>query len=254
MWKTSRAAAKLVQFNSFADQLAAAFWPGPLSMVLPTHATANLSDLVSAGLATIAVRVPEHPLAQHLLAAFGGPVAAPSANPSGKLSPTTAQHVLQGLDGKIEAVIDGGACGVGLESTVVMPTSEGVLLLREGGIPKEAIEQCIGGAVSTKEMEDQPVSPGQLLTHYAPNTAVRLNVTSPRSDELLLGFGPDAADAALNLSPSADTREAAKNLFAFLRELDALADLEGKTIAVSPVPMVGLGAAINDRLTRAAAA
>ncbi len=239
------AAQALCDFNPDALRLASAFWPGALTLVLPLRAGSGVSGLVTAGLDTLAVRVPDHPVAQGLLAAFGGPLAAPSANPSGRISPTTASHVLAGLGGQIDAVIDGGACGVGLESTII-GCADVPMLLRAGGIPVEAIVACLGQSLQTAGADI--VAPGQLQSHYAPRGAVRLNVRTPDPDEVLLGFGP--VDAALNLSPAGDLTEAAANLFAHLHWLDGM----GATrIAVSPIPDHGLGRAINDRLKRAAA-
>ena len=242
---SGEAARGIAVFDDTAERLAAAFWPGPLTLVLPLRAGA-VSPLVSAGLDTVAVRVPAHPLAVAVLDAAGVPVAAPSANPSGRISPTEAAHVIDGLSGRIEAVIDGGACGVGVESTIVglapVPT-----LLRPGGLPVEALEACLGAPLAVHASEEV-VAPGQLASHYAPDAPVRLNVTQPHPGERLLGFGP--VDCALNLSPSGDLVEAAANLFHHLHALDAGG--EGP-IAVSPVPDHGLGRAINDRLRRAAA-
>lgn len=241
------AAMELVEFDETAKRLAEAFWPGALTLVLPLKSGSGVSKLVTAGLPTLAVRVPDHPLARTLLETFGGPVAAPSANLSGKISPTTAEHVLSGLDGKIDAVCDGGPCIVGLESTIVS-TGDAPTLLRPGGVDAEAIEACIGQTLIRAVEGDVPQSPGQLLSHYAPSGAVRLNVTEVLPNEVLLGFGE--VDAELNLSKSGDLIEAAANLFWMLHQLD-----EGgaENIAVSPIPTHGLGAAINDRLKRAAA-
>jgi L-threonylcarbamoyladenylate synthase len=240
-------AKSIARFENAALQLAGAFWPGPLTLVLPLKANANLAPLVSAGLDTVAIRVPMHPLAQSLLAKFGGPIAAPSANPSGKISPTNADHVYEGLHGQIAAVFDGGPCPVGLESTIIgfepAPT-----LLRPGGLPAEVIEQCLGFPLLQPPAQATPNAPGQLASHYAPNSALRLNVTSRIPGEALLGFG--TVDCDLNLSPSGDLTEAAANLFHHLRKLDAQ---NPAGIAVSPVPDHGLGRAINDRLKRAAA-
>jgi L-threonylcarbamoyladenylate synthase len=241
------AAHAICDFNDDARRLAAAFWPGALTLVLPLRAQAGISRLVTAGLDSIALRVPDHPVAQGLLAAFDGPVAAPSANPSGRISPTTAAHVREGLGDRIDALVDGGACAVGLESTIVAclgaPT-----LLRAGGIPAEAIAACLGHPLITAENPDAPVSPGQLLSHYAPLGQVRLNATARQDGEVMLGFGRVEAD--LNLSPSGDLTEAAARLFDCLHQLDAM----GATrIAVTPIPDHGLGRAINDRLQRAAA-
>ena len=241
------AAERYVAFNETARALAQAFWPGALTLVLPLRAEAGISRLVTAGLDTLAIRVPDHAVGQGLLQAFDGPVAAPSANPSGRVSPTSAGHVLAGLNGRIEAVVDGGDCGVGLESTIVSCHGEPALL-RAGGVPVEAIEACIGAPLLRDTDPDAPMSPGQLASHYAPSGTVRLNAVDCADDEVLLGFGP--VDTALNLSPSGDLVEAAARLFACLHELDAM----GATrIAVSPIPAHGLGLAINDRLKRAAA-
>jgi L-threonylcarbamoyladenylate synthase len=247
-----QAAAKYAEFSDAARQLAMAFWPGPLSLVLPVAANAGLSDRVTAGLDSVALRVPAHPLGHALLSAFGGPVAAPSANISGRVSPTTPQHVLDGLDGRIKAVLMGGACDVGLESTILSVIGDKVSLLRAGGITAEAIENLLGQAIGRSLDPDRPQSPGQMASHYAPAALIRLNVTKPRADEVLLGFG-DQAQAVLNLSLRGDLAEAASNLFAMLRQIDLIAQEKQARIAVAPVPMHGLGLAINDRLTRAAA-
>lgn len=239
------AARTFAVFGETAERLAAAFWPGPLTLVLPLR-PGTVSPLVSAGLDTVAIRVPAHPLAVAVLAAAGVPVAAPSANPSGRISPTEATHVMEGLGGKIEAVIDGGACEVGLESTIVGLTPAPTLL-RPGGLPVEALEACLGAPLAVHASEDI-VAPGQLASHYAPDAPVRLNVVNPRDGERLLGFGPVSCE--LNLSEAGDLVEAAANLFHHLHALDAGGD---GPIAVSPVPDHGLGRAINDRLRRAAA-
>jgi L-threonylcarbamoyladenylate synthase len=240
---------KIADFGPNARRLAQAFWPGPLTLVLPLRHDAALSPLVTAGLETVAVRVPAHPLAQQVLRAFGGPVAAPSANPSGRISPTAAGHVLDGLAGRIAAVLDGGACQVGLESSIVLADPD-PLLLRPGGIPAEAIENLLGRPVGTMLAEGKPTAPGQLASHYAPEAALRLNATEARDGEVLVGFGPVRGD--LSLSPSGDLVEAAARLFSLLREADSLAGPGGQ-IAFAPVPDIGLGRAINDRLRRAAA-
>lgn len=240
-------AQRFVHWNDTAELLAKAFWPGPLTLVLPIRLNSGLSPLVTADLESLAVRVPAHPVAHHLLQAFGGPVAAPSSNPSGKISPTSAAHVLAGLSGRIDAVVDGGDCAVGLESTIVgllgAPT-----LLRPGGVPQEAIEAALGHSLATDTSPDTLIAPGQMSSHYAPGASVRLNADHFESGELRLGFGDVACD--LNLSPSGDLVEAAANLFHHLHALDAM---EGDKIAVSPIPATGLGQAINDRLGRAAA-
>ena len=231
-----------------ARRLASAFWPGALTLVLPLKPDAGISKLVTAGLGTLGVRVPDHPLAQSLLREFGGPVAAPSANPSGRISPTTAEHVLAGLGHRIAAVLDGGPCGVGVESTIVSCAGRPALL-RAGGLPVEALEACLGAPLLRPEDPDTPQSPGQLASHYAPRGTLRLGATKVAADETLLGFGP-VPGAVLNLSPSGDLVEAAANLFAHLHALDAMG---AERIAVSPIPDHGLGRAINDRLRRAAA-
>ncbi|MGR3465722.1 L-threonylcarbamoyladenylate synthase [Limimaricola sp.] len=233
-----------------ARRLAATFWPGALTLVLPIRPYAGISKLVTAGLDTLAVRVPDHPLAQALLRRTARPVAAPSANPSGRVSPTNVQHVLSGLAGRIEAVLDGGACGVGLESTILDCTGDTPALLRAGGLPVEAIEACLGAplALGPVAPATAPSAPGQLVSHYAPRGTVRLNATETEPGETYLGFGALGAD--LNLSPTGDLVEAASRLFDCLHQLDAM----GATrIAVAPIPDHGLGRAINDRLRRAAA-
>jgi L-threonylcarbamoyladenylate synthase len=237
-------------FAAFTDQaeaLAAAFWPGPLTLVLPLRAGHGLSPLVTADLPTVAIRVPAHPVARSLLDAFGGPLAAPSANPSGRVSPTRADHVLAGLSGRIAAVIDGGPCAVGVESTIVgldgLPT-----LLRPGGVPVEAIEAVLG--MTLAKQSGAITAPGQMASHYAPGARVRLGVMQPVVGETFVGFGP--MPAQLTLSATGDLVEAAANLFHTLRAADALAGAMG-TIAFAPIPETGLGRAINDRLRRAAA-
>lgn len=248
------AARRLAEFDDLSLKLAQAFWPGPLTLVLPLMPDTGLSELVTAGLSSVGLRVPAHPVAHALLTEFAGPVAAPSANLSGQISPTTADHVLDGLSGKIDAVVDGGACAVGLESTIVQSDGTRVAVLRDGGVTREKISACLGQPVADAQQTDAPQSPGQLASHYAPSAQVRLNAQARRKGELLLGFGPDIADADLNLSPTGDLTEAAANLFGYLRRMDEMAQQRGiAAIAVSPVPMAGLGAAINDRLTRAAA-
>ncbi len=241
------AAETYCEFNTQARQLAGAFWPGALTLVLPLKADAGVSKLVSAGLSTLAVRVPDHPVARGLLQAFGGPVAAPSANPSGRISPTTAAHVKAGLGSKIDALVDGGNCAVGLESAIVSCVGEPTLL-RAGGIPIEVLEACLGQPLARVADPETPIAPGQLASHYAPKGKVRLNASYVEEGEVLLGFGPVAAE--LNLSPSGDLTEAAARLFACLHALDAM---DATAIAVSPIPDHGLGSAINDRLRRAAA-
>lgn len=241
------AAEKLCRFNQDAKALAAAFWPGALTLVLPLKNGAKVSKLVTAGLETLAVRMPDHPVATALLSAFDGPIAAPSANPSGRVSPTTADHVVAGLGDRIDAVIDGGPCKVGVESTIVSCVDKPALL-RAGGIPVEALEACLGQSLQRPGDPSVPVSPGQLASHYAPKGKMRLNARHAEADEVMLGFGPVEAD--LNLSRSGDLIEAAANLFACLHRLD---EMQASAIAVSPIPDTGLGRAINDRLRRAAA-
>lgn len=228
-----------------ARRLADAFWPGPLTLVLPLRAPSAVSRLVTAGLDTIAIRVPGADIARALLSEVGRPIAAPSANPSGRISPTTADHVLSGLDGKIHAVLDGGAATIGLESTIVS-AAPNPRLLRLGAVQQDAIEDVLGAPVAITS-EDTITAPGQLASHYAPWARVTLNVVQPMSGMAHLGFGP--GPATFNLSETADLVEAAANLFGHLHRLDAL----GQPISVSPIPDEGLGRAINDRLRRAAA-
>lgn len=246
------AIADLAEVSPLAHKLGAAFWPGALTLVLPLRPDAGVSPLVTAGLETVAVRVPAHPVAQALLRAFGGPVAAPSANPSGGVSPTRAVHVERGLDGRIAAVLDGGACAVGVESTILSLAGPQPRLLRPGGVTVEALESVLGAPLAQgAEDTARPSAPGQLASHYAPTARVRLNVAGPAGDEIWLGFGPACAEAEVNLSTTGDLTEAAAALFHALREMDTLA--AGRGIAVAPVPDTGLGRAINDRLRRAAA-
>lgn len=240
-------AQRYVIWSDDADRLAQTFWPGPLTLVLPLRAGHAIASLVTAGLDTLAIRVPAHPAAQGLLRAFGGPLAAPSANPSGRISPTTAAHVLAGLDGHIAAVIDDGACPVGVESTIIGLAGDRPRLLRPGGLPTEAIEAALGVPLAGHGAGGRLTSPGQMQSHYAPGATVRLNADSARQGELLLGFG--AMDCDLNLSVTGDLTEAAANLFGHLHRLDRA----GRPIAVASIPVRGLGIAINDRLRRAAA-
>jgi L-threonylcarbamoyladenylate synthase len=228
-----------------AQKLAQAFWPGALTLVAPRRAQSPLSLLVSAGLDTVAIRMPAHPVATALLTAAGVPVAAPSANPSGRISPTTAAHVAEGLGEKAGLILDGGATPLGLESTVIGFDGDTALLLRPGAITRAEIE-AVAGKLAAGGSTIR--SPGQMQSHYAPQARLRLNAARPEDGEALLGFGP-VADAWLNLSPTGDLREAAANLFAMLRDMDE----QVAAIAVSPIPMTGLGEAINDRLARAAA-
>ncbi|WP_380058740.1 L-threonylcarbamoyladenylate synthase [Falsihalocynthiibacter sp. SS001] len=240
-------AEKYGEFDTNARALAQAFWPGPLTIVVPLRANSGLSDLVTAGLGSVGLRVPATPLAQNLLHQFDGPIAAPSANPSGKISPTTADHVVDGLWGKIDGIVNGGPCDVGLESTIVGCTAAPTLL-RAGGLPTEALEACLSQLLAAP-INGEITAPGQLLSHYAPNAPVRLNATAKREGEVFIGFGAiEGAD--LNLSPSGDLHEAATNLFRILHEANAM---NADTICVAPIPEIGLGVAINDRLRRAAA-
>jgi len=250
-----------VEPNALAHCLATAFWPGPLTLVLPRQADCSVALLAGAGLDTLAVRVPAHPVAQALLRAVSRPVAAPSANRSGQVSPTTAAHVLDGLGGRIAAVLDSGSCPVGVESTVLDLTGPRPVLLRPGGIIAEAIEALVGpiGRPIPPAMAEAARglrSPGLLVSHYAPSLPVRLDAVSIGSDEALLAFGPPlpGAGLAFNLSLGRDLTEAAARLFTGLRWLDAAATRRGLArIAAMTVPGVGLGLAINDRLQRAAA-
>lgn len=244
------AAQELVHWNDDADRLAQAFWPGPLTLVLPLKDLAGISPLVTAGKDTLAVRMPAHPVAQALLAAFQGPIAAPSANPSGRISPTLAAHVAEGLGTSVDGIVDGGASDVGVESTIA-GLFDAPTLLRPGGLPLEAIEAAIGTPLKTLSGQianDDLTAPGQLASHYAPGAKVRLNATKAEDAEVMLGFGDVAGD--LTLSASGDLREAAANLFHHLHHLDKMG---AQGIAVAPVPKHGLGLAINDRLSRAAA-
>jgi L-threonylcarbamoyladenylate synthase len=248
------AAEALADFAPGARALARRFWPGPLTLVLPLRRGARLAPQVTAGLPTVAVRVPAHPLAQRLMRDYGSPLAAPSANPSGGVSPTTAAHVLDGLGGRIAAVLDGGACPLGLESTILGFEAGLPVLLRPGGLPVETLAEALARPVAATS-SDGVTAPGQLASHYAPRAALRLDATAPGPDEIWIGFGPDASGPErLNLSPAGDLAEAAANLFAHLRLADVLAARAGATgIAVAPVPRHGLGRAVNDRLARAAA-
>lgn len=254
------AARTVARFDGDAARLADKFWPGPLTLVLPKSAGCPVADLATAGLDSIAVRVPNHPVTQKILAAFGKPIVAPSANRSGHVSPTTAAHVLADLRGRIDLVVDGGATPVGLESTIVACVGEPVLL-RPGGLPRQAIERTLGRPLAQAphrgeaSADNAPAAPGMLASHYAPRTPLRLKATSVAPGEVLLAFGPrlpagaDKAARVQNLSERGDLVEAAANLFSHLRSLDAVG---APCIAVMPVPHSGLGEAINDRLARAA--
>jgi len=252
------AAAKHAVFDERADKLAETFWPGALTLVLPRQADSDVCELVTAGLPSIAVRVPAHPMARQLLRAVGRPIAAPSANRSGRISPTTAGHVAHSLGNAIGMILDGGPCGVGLESTVIDLTTDRVVMLRPGGITREQVAEILGCDVVMAETDDTaPKSPGMLTSHYAPGLPVRLDATTANpakyGNEILLAYGDcntKGFDAVLWLSKSGDDREAAANLFAKLHEADQ-PRFDG--IAIAPIPETGLGLAINDRMKRAAA-
>ena len=249
-------AARYAALSPLAEQLMDAFWPGPLTLVLPRRADTNLSLLVSAGLDTVAMRAPDHQLAQALIAAVDHPLAAPSANRSGRISPTTATHVREGgLLIEPGAIIDGGPCRVGVESTIVKVDEGGAILLRPGGLARADIEKVIGATLLDPPQADKPQAPGMLASHYAPSAALRLNAREQRDGEAFLGYGDiTGGDGAMNLSEAGDLREAAANLFRYLHTLDSLCAEQGmQTIAVAPIPSNGLGEAINDRLARAAA-
>jgi L-threonylcarbamoyladenylate synthase len=253
------AAMRIARFDATATALARAFWPGPLTLVLPKAGDCAVADLATAGLDTLAVRVPAHPIARAILRAFGGPVVAPSANLSGHVSPTSAAHVQSDLAGRIDLIVDGGAVTVGVESTIV-GCFDAPMLLRPGGLPRGEIERVLGRPL-VRPPEDadnktgQPLAPGMLASHYAPRTRLRLNAEGVEAGEALLAFGSDAvagvdaAAAVMNLSARGDLAEAAAHLFGYLRALDTKG---AHAIAVMPVPHHGLGEAINDRLRRAA--
>ncbi len=248
------AARTVVELGVVGERLAAAFWPGPLTLVARARPGNGIASLVTAGLATVAVRVPGHPVARALLAECRCPLAAPSANTSGRISPTTAAHVAADFGDQLGMILDGGACGHGLESTIVDVSGEGVVLLRPGAIAAEAIEAVSGVVLQRRAVDETaPSAPGQLASHYAPRARVRLGAVSVEPGEALLAFGSGVIKTAgpvFNLSASGDLVEAAQNLFAALHELDASG---AEKIAVMPIPVEGLGEAINDRLARAAA-
>jgi L-threonylcarbamoyladenylate synthase len=234
-------------FSPLAREIAAKFWPGPLTMVLPVASTGTVSDIARAGLDTIALRMPAHPGARALIETFGKPLVAPSANRSGHISPTTAQHVKEDLDGKVDLILDGGPCERGIESTIVSFVGERPVLLRAGALETSVLNEALGGTLAVRGEDDGISAPGQLKSHYAPNARVRLNAEAPEPGEGWLAFG-ETPWPGLNLSETGDLREAAKTLFAALRTLDSSHD----RIAVAPIPDDGLGEAINDRLARAA--
>jgi L-threonylcarbamoyladenylate synthase len=255
---TSLAAARLLgELDDAAEKLATEFWPGPLTLVLRKRPDCPVAELATAGLDTIAVRVPDHPVAREILHAFGRPIVAPSANRSGHVSPTTAAHVLADMRGRIDLIIDDGPTAVGLESTIVACLDRRALLLRPGGLPRAELERVLGAPLDDAPANDAnaPLAPGMLASHYAPRARLRLDAREVHAGEALLAFGPAPPGAehavhALNLSPRGDLMEAAANLFSHLRALDASGTA---TIAVMPIPHDGLGEAINDRLARAAA-
>lgn len=242
--------------SPLARRLASLFWPGPLTLVLPRRPGSRVCAAAAAGLGTLGVRVPDAPAALALLRAAGRPVAAPSANPSGGISPTTASHVLAGLEGRIDAVLDSGPCAVGLESTVLALDGDAARLLRPGGLSLEALRHAIGPIGEATGAVHHPASPGLLASHYAPDLPLRLDAVLGSGDEALLAFGkaPPGAAMVWNLSPAGDLREAAARLFAGLRHLDLEGGRRGLVgIAAMPIPAEGLGLAIRDRLRRAAA-
>jgi L-threonylcarbamoyladenylate synthase len=239
----------LGEFPRAARILAETFWPGPLTVVVPRARNCPVSLLASAGLPSLALRVPDHAVALSLIRAAGRPLVAPSANPSGRVSPTTAAHVAGGLGGRVALILDGGPCPVGVESTVVSFLDAAPRLLRPGGLPRAEIERVLGVPLVEEAAPERPHAPGQLASHYAPRARLRLNAEAPRPGEAYLGFGR-FAHGPYTLSARGDTVEAAANLFRLLHEIDATGI--GR-IAVAPIPMEGLGEAINDRLRRAAA-
>ena len=243
-------AERLAEFSPLARRLATAFWPGPVTLVLPARADNGLADVATAGLDTVAIRIPNHPLALELIAKAGRPLAAPSANPSGRLSPTTAEQVRKGFGGRVP-VLDGGPCRSGVESTIIRVAGDRLIQLRAGALARSEIEEALGVGVELAEQGAAIAAPGMLLSHYAPNAAMRLE-TTPRPGEAYLAFGAAAPHdgPVQNLSATGDLHEAARNLFSMLHDLDALG---AGTIAVAPIPQTGLGEAINDRLQRAAA-
>lgn len=253
-------ASDLAVFDALSRRLGEAIWPGPLTIVLPKTVSCPVADLATAGLATIAVRAPDHRVAQALVEAAGRPIVAPSANRSGHVSATTADHVRADLGGRVSMILDDGPSPGGLESTIVRAGDDGLTILRDGGLSREVLAEVAGIPVSAIHTVDRsnsigraPTSPGQLESHYAPQAAVRLNAMEARPGEALLAFGPDVPDHSgpiINLSPSGDLREAAARLFAAMRELDATGL---QCIAAMPIPERSLGIAINDRLRRAAA-
>lgn len=243
-----------VETPPLAQKLMAEFWPGPLTLVLPRKQDSNLSLLVSAGLDTVGVRMPRHELAQALISAVDRPLAAPSANRSGTISPTRAEHVKESLGERIDMILDGGPCPIGVESSIVKIDGDAATLLRPGGVARDEIERALGQTLSSAHGKIE--APGMMTSHYAPSAMMRLNASDPAPGEVYIGFGKVTGHGAtaLNLSETSDLTEAAANLFAYLRKADHFTKTHGlKTIAVAPIPMQGLGEAINDRLARAAA-
>lgn len=241
-------ALRYVEVNDLAKKLMDTFWPGPLTLVLPRKKDCKVSLLASAGLDTLAVRCPNNKIALDLITAFGKPIVAPSANKSGRISPTTANHIIEDYGSQAPFILDGGPCQVGVESTVLLCTGDKPAVLRYGGLPVEDIERVIGSVIRPDKDENAPHSPGQLKSHYAPHLPLRMNALEALEGEALLGFG-NAPNAILNLSPTEDLTEAAANLFSMMHQLD---NPKYTGIAVMPVPQRGLGLAINDRLKRAA--
>lgn len=242
-------------FDPMSRALAEAFWPGPLTLVLPLKPESTIHELCTAGLPTVGIRVPKG-FAGLLISAFGKPLAAPSANTSGRISPTSAQHVAADLGGRVELILDGGAAGVGVESTIIKVEGDRVRLLRPGGLDVAEIEKVLGVGVERSDHAEAIEAPGMLASHYAPDARVRMNVDTVRDGEVFVNFGnqavpgTDGAASKFNLSPTGDLREAAANLFAIMKKADAM---DAASIAFAPVPTEGLGEAINDRLMRAAA-
>jgi L-threonylcarbamoyladenylate synthase len=239
----------LGRFSAAAEKLASSFWPGPLTIVVARSAACSISRLCSAGLDSVALRVPDHPIALALIKECGRPIAAPSANRSGRISPTTAGHVRRSLGEAVDMIVDGGPCAVGLESTVIQFEGDEVRLLRPGGLARQEIERVLGHALQAQKLGKALAGPGLLESHYAPHAPLRLNALNADEGELHIGFA-DVGNGQYNLSRSGDLIEAAANLFHLLHEADAL---NPAAIAVAPIPNEGLGEAINDRLRRAAA-
>lgn len=249
-------ARRYVETPPLAERLAAEFWPGPLTLVLPRREVCAISLLAGAGLDTLGVRAPDHQIAQAVIRAAGVPLAAPSANRSGAISPTRAEHVRESLGDTVDMILDGGPCPIGVESTIVKIDGDRAILLRPGGVAAERVERVTGRPLGRPGKSASVEAPGMIAGHYAPAAPLRLNAAAPAPDEAFLAFGSAQSDHpyTLNLSASSDLREAAANLFAHLRAADALCAKHGlKGIAAAPVSHEGLGEAINDRLQRAAA-